>query len=197
MNVNKICAGLVLLAACQTSQAASAIYDCVGPICVNGKENFSQFKKKWKAYASPKLKREPASYPSLCLWDKENGISYVFYFIGEYGTTDEPISNTKLGEITIAKSAVCKKENVTQFPKSLDNEISHWIGRSKRELIERLGNPQRIDKENEIDVEISDLKNIVKENYLYFLDEKKELLFNSFGIDSNGKIVEILISEIP
>lgn len=197
MSANKIFVGLIIFGASHFAHTAPSIQECVGPICVNGKENFFQFKQKWKAYTSSKLTRESASYPSLCLWNKKNGISYVFYFIGRYGTTDEPISHSKLGEITIAKSTICKKENVVQLPSSLGQGMSRWIGRDRDELITQWGQPNRIDDGKDFDIDLSDLKGVIKEVYFYFLDEEKELLFNAFGIDDHGKIMKILISDIP
>lgn len=195
MSANKIVAGFFL---CFSQYVyALPIQKCIGPICVLGKENFYQFKTKWKAYQSPRIPTQSNSYPSLCLWNKNAKISYIFDFIGHYGTTDEALSHTWLGTITIARTSICRKENLSHLPSSLDEGIVRWIGRDKKELIEVFGAPSRIDDGKNSYVFSRELDMRMSEIYVYKLDGENEILFNAFGIDGNDKIVQILISEAP
>lgn len=197
MSANKFIITLCLYIFGNHCAYAASIEKCVGAICVLDKENFYQFKKKWKAYQSPKVPTQSNSYPSLCLWNKNAGISYIFDFIGHYGTTDEPLSNSWLGTITIAKTSICRKENVSQQSSGFDAGITRWIGRKKKELVEVLGAPSRIDDGKQSYIFSRELGIKISEIYIYALDGENEILFNAFGIDDNGKIIQILISEIP
>lgn len=170
---------------------------CAGAFCVSANENFFQFEKKWNAHRAPAAIQEKGSYPKLCLWDKRSGISYVFEFIGTYGTNDQPLKQTRLGSMEISKSDICKSARAGAVVAL--NAESKLLGLPIQEVVARKGLASRIDEVDEkLLVSLTPQRTAqIRKRYFHFLHPENELLTNIYDADATGKIMRVVISELP
>ena len=176
---------------------AADLQRCVGKICIGESAlTYQEIKARFHAVKF-KSTRGTDFGRSLCVYERQAGVSMVLSFSG-----DANLGLKKLDGIFLTRKNLCETGAQKFNPSSLSTESGFRIGQSKQSVMERLGSPSRID--NAIKREQKDFRytntrygSIYGVSRLHYEEGANSLLFNQFGIDENGAVVSIWLSDSP
>ena len=192
---------VIALAAVTAASANSAqLARCIGGICV-GKDapTFQELQTRVRSGAQTRLGGLDRAR-SVCVYDATIGVSQVFTFSG-----DVPLATKRLDGIFVAQGRLCNAENSRRRQRSLPilADIGIQIGDDQGRVDALLGRPTRVhnallrEKQDNryLNTRYASAYGVTR---LHYEEEKPHsLLFNQFGIDSNGRIVSMWINESP
>lgn len=194
----RVVTAIVVLMATVTGHEALAerLEQCIGRFCVGPRA------KTYEVWASSLGSRTGAAVPgedarrTLCIRDHRSKAYLILGFSG-----DGPIRYSKLDSLFLTTQAVCDRDGTRTF-QNANTERGLKLGSSRHDIAHLLGSPARID--DAVEREIKDHRyqgslygSRFGRQRLHYQQLPDSLLFNQFGMDAEGRVVSIWISDSP